>query len=255
MDSLRWLLLAIGVVVIAGVYFYSRQSGGRKKGKGRRRAEPTISTEEASSAEPDLTEDSFEILVEEMTDVTVPEDFSSFAESVAKQSKTPDGEAAPEAAAEPAQEQDPNQKIVVLHAAARGSETLRGPDIVRVLDDAGLVHGRYRIFHKHPPTTGGGVNVSTTLYSVASMTEPGAIPLEQLEQLHVRGLTFFMMSPGPRNGAEVFDDMLSTARRVSDLLDAELLDEGGSTLTKQAAAHIREEIITFEHRVRQPARS
>ena len=254
MENLRWLLLAIGVVVVAGVYLYSRQSSGARKRKRARRAEPRIGGEEPAPAEPDLMEDSFEILVEEMTDVTVPEDFSSFAESVARQSEAA-AERAGAAAAEAASQQDPNQKIVALHAAARGSETMRGPDIVRVLDEAGLVHGRYRIFHKHPPTTGGGVNVATTLYSVASMTEPGAIPLEQLESLQVRGLTCFMMLPGSRNGAEVFDDMLATARRVSELLDAELLDEGGSTLTKQAAAHIREEIITFEHRVRQPARS
>lgn len=255
MDNLRWLLLALGIIVIAGVYWYTRHSGNGGRRARRSRYEPSIGDDTPAQPEADIMEDSFEILVEEITDIPVPDDFSTFAESVAR-SRHAEVDRASSAGETPEATPagDPNQKIVVLHAAARGEGTMRGPEIVRVLDGEGLVHGRGRIFHRHPPTTAGGVNVTTTLYSVATMTEPGSISLEKLEQLHTSGLTFFMVLPGPGNGAEVFADMLATARRVSGALDAELLDEGGSTLTKQAAAHLREEIINFEHRVRQPAR-
>jgi FtsZ-interacting cell division protein ZipA len=48
--------------------------------------------------------------------------------------------------------------------------------------------------------------------------------------------------------------MLATARRLATQLEAEVLDETRSTLTRQTARHIRERIIQFElqRRVQHP---
>ena len=41
--------------------------------------------------------------------------------------------------------------------------------------------------------------------------------------------------------------MIAAARALSQSLDAELLDESGSTLSIQRERYMREEIIQFEH--------
>jgi FtsZ-interacting cell division protein ZipA len=56
-----------------------------------------------------------------------------------------------------------------------------------------------------------------------------------------------MVLPGPIDGAQSFDLMIAAARALSQSLDAELLDESGSTLSIQRERYMREEIIQFEH--------
>ena len=63
-----------------------------------------------------------------------------------------------------------------------------------------------------------------------------------------RGLSLFMLLPGPVRGVDAFADMLATARRIAEQIRGDVKDRNRSTLTRQTAHHIREEIIAFEHR-------
>ena len=56
-----------------------------------------------------------------------------------------------------------------------------------------------------------------------------------------------MVLPGPIDGAQSFDRMMTAARALRQSLDAELLDESGSTLSIQRERYLREEIIHFQH--------
>jgi FtsZ-interacting cell division protein ZipA len=58
-----------------------------------------------------------------------------------------------------------------------------------------------------------------------------------------------MVLPGPIDGAQAFDLMVKAARALSQSLNAELLDETGSTFSIQRERYLREEIIQFEHRM------
>ena len=60
----------------------------------------------------------------------------------------------------------------------------------------------------------------------------------------------FMVLPGPKAGPSALTEMLGTARRIAAALGAELLDQHGSTMTRQTADHLRDEIVEFEHRHR-----
>jgi len=53
--------------------------------------------------------------------------------------------------------------------------------------------------------------------------------------------------PGPIDGTEAFDLMMTAARALAQSLDAELLDESGSTLSIQRERYMREEIIQYQH--------
>ena len=57
----------------------------------------------------------------------------------------------------------------------------------------------------------------------------------------------FLILPGPIDGVEAFDLMMEAARALTQSLDADLLDESGSTLSIQRERYMREEIIQYHH--------
>jgi cell division protein ZipA len=133
--------------------------------------------------------------------------------------------------------------ILALHVQPRDGIPLQGPVVRAVMEEAGLRYGRYQVFHR---LEGAGESASS-VFSVANMVEPGSFDLKTLAELSLPGLTLFMVLPGPRGGVDAYADMLATARRLAQQLEADVLDETRSTLTRQTARHIRERIIQFEH--------
>ena len=85
------------------------------------------------------------------------------------------------------------------------------------------------------------------IFSAASLVEPGSFDLANIKDQEIPGISLFLVLPGPMEGAEAFDLMMSTARALAQSLDAELLDESGSTLSIQRERYLREEIIQYEH--------
>jgi cell division protein ZipA len=106
----------------------------------------------------------------------------------------------------------------------------------------GLRHGKFGIFHRHE-----GNDESKTIFSAASLVEPGSFDIANIKEQEIPGISLFMVLPGPVDGAQSFDLMMATARALSQSLNAELLDESGSTLSIQRERYMREEIIQFEH--------
>ncbi|RMG33240.1 MAG: hypothetical protein D6720_11850 [Gammaproteobacteria bacterium] len=84
------------------------------------------------------------------------------------------------------------------------------------------------------------------LFSLASVVEPGTFPKGADEVFTTPGLVLFTQLPGVQDGLAIYSDMLFTAERLAALLDADLLDETRSALTRQSIEHTRESIL--EHR-------
>jgi cell division protein ZipA len=135
------------------------------------------------------------------------------------------------------------QKIVALHITPAGDSRFLGADVLEALDDAGLKYGRRQVFHRLDMN-----ETSKSVYQVANLVEPGSFDLGTIAQTWIPGLTFFMVLPGPKDGVAAFADMLATARRIARHLRGEVKDATRSTLTRQTAHHIREEIVAFQHR-------
>jgi cell division protein ZipA len=89
-----------------------------------------------------------------------------------------------------------------------------------------------------------------TIFSAASLVEPGSFDLANIKEQKLPGISLFSIFPGPIDGAEAFDLMMAAARTLAQSLDAELLDESGSTLSIQRERYMREEIIQFEHSIK-----
>ena len=210
MDGLRWLLLLFGVLVIAGVYLYSR-----------REKTPPQPEQSPDRLEPRLGADAGEA--------------TSDAEDT-------ESEAAVET---PADTANGPQKIVTLRIVAREGASLPGDELILSLRGIGLRHGKFGIFHRYD-----GSEQDRTIFSAASLVEPGSFDLSNIKEQELPGISLFSILPGPIDGAEAFDLMMAAARTLAQSLDAELLDESGSTLSIQRERYMREEIIQFEHSIK-----
>jgi cell division protein ZipA len=218
MDGLRWYLLLFGLFVVAGVYLYSRTQRDKADAEGTmpdafERQEPSLDGESLSQpAEPTLDE----LPAEE--DETDPE----FDEGV------PPGE----------------QKVVTLRIVARNHGSFAGDELALSLRGIGLRHGKFGIFHQYE-----GSDEDKVIFSAASLVEPGSFDMANLKEQKIPGISLFMVVPGPVDGSQAFDLMTAAARTLANSLDAELLDESGSTLSIQRERYLREEIIQFQHSV------
>ena len=197
MDGLRWLLLLFGVLVIAGVYLYSRRERNKPAEVEipERRIAPTM------GEEPD-----------------VPEDAPADAE------------------------EDSPEKIVTLRLVARERSAFPGDELILALRGIGMRHGKFGIFHRIE-----GTDEDATVFSAASLVEPGSFDLTNIKEQRIPGISLFLVLPGPLDGAEAFDMMMEAARTLAQTMNAELLDESGSTLSIQRERYMREEIIQYQH--------
>jgi cell division protein ZipA len=116
---------------------------------------------------------------------------------------------------------------------------IEGVMLQLALDEEGLVFGRYSVFHR--------LAEDVPVFSVASLVEPGNFRPEDMPGRQYPGASLFAVFPGPQPAPLAFDDMVATARRLAERLDAVLQDETGSSLTSQRIKTIREELVQFEH--------
>lgn len=210
MDGLRWLLLIAGVLVIAGVYLYSRrkQTESDTDEQPAERREPTLANAASEAELDDIGPESAEI-VADATDETVASD-------------------AP-------------QKIVTLRIVAKNRGSFRGDELILSLRGLGMLHGKFGIYHRYD-----GADENKTIFSAASLVEPGSFDVANIKEQQIPGISLFMVLPGPVDGVEAFDLMLAAARALAQSMDGELLDESGSTLSIQRERYMREEIIEYQ---------
>jgi len=209
MDGLRWLLLVSGLVVIAGVYWYSRRAASGSGTAAEARREPSLSgtgSDAVAAAQP--------------------------------------GDTAPDSGAEGTDDtvERPPEKVVTLRIVARNRGTMPGDELALSLRGIGMRHGKFGIFHRYE-----GSDENRIIFSAASLVEPGSFDLAKLKDQRLPGISLFLVLPGPIDGAEAFDLMMTAARALAQSLNAELLDESGSTLSIQRERYLREEIIQYQH--------
>ena len=212
MDGLRWLLLLFGVLVIAGVYIYSRYQRTRTD----KAPSPQLNLERV---EPSLGGENH---AEDRTD-----------DGAVSNLATPDVER---------ELADSEQKIVTLRIVGRNKGAINGDELAQSLRGIGMRHGKFGIFHRCD-----GFDEDKVIFSVASLVEPGTFDLTTIRKQEIPGISLFMVLPGPIDGAQSFDLMIAAARTLRQALNAELLDESGSTLSIQRERYLREEIIQFQH--------
>jgi cell division protein ZipA len=215
MDGLRLSLLLVGLVVVAGVYLYTRFQRTNTE-------DQTDQVVPAERVEPSLADTGAPEL--ESADVSDADDEDIHL------AVNSDADAAYE------------QKIVTLRVVARNDGAFPGDELLLSLRGIGMRHGKFGIFHRFE-----GNDENKVIFSAASLVEPGSFDIANIKDQEIPGISLFMVLPGPVDGAQGFDLMMAAARALAQSLNAELLDESGSTLSIQRERYLREEIIQHQH--------
>ena len=203
-----------GILVIVGVYLYSRRDR---------------NTTEEDAVETRRVEPTLQLGAED-------------ADSIALDEEAPHAVDSDAVADQPAE--NVPQKIVTLRLVAGDKPAFKGDDLILSLRGIGLRHGKFGIFHRYD-----GNDENRTVFSAASLVEPGSFDLANIKDQQIPGISLFLVLPGPIDGVEAFDLMMAAARALSQSLDGELLDESGSTLSIQRERYLREEIIQYHHSI------
>lgn len=133
------------------------------------------------------------------------------------------------------------EKIVTLRLAAPPLERFGGTELVEALRAAGLEHGKFSIFHKTTPA-------GATLFSVASLVEPGTFDLERIAGRRFPGVSLFAVLPGPMDAVAILEDMIASGRKMAERLQGILQDERGAAMTPQRLADLRATIVDWQRR-------
>lgn len=137
------------------------------------------------------------------------------------------------------------RKIIALRLPM--ATRVLGAQLLSLLQAEQLQHGKFNIFHRMHETAADSGTHSATVFSVASMVEPGSFDLTHMAEQEFPGVTLFMLLPGPLDGLVAYDQMLSCAQRLAHATGAELHDERGVKLNAQSMARLREEVLDFQH--------
>ncbi|MEJ2514508.1 MAG: cell division protein ZipA C-terminal FtsZ-binding domain-containing protein [Gammaproteobacteria bacterium] len=226
MPELRWILLAIGAVVVVGVYLWSRRREDQdEEPLSPARREPVLGeapapwetmhpeSERPPARRPGAQADGDDVVAE--------------ANSAEPEAATAEGE----------------QLIIVLRVRARPEQSFQGAALAEAFAQEGLEHGQLGAFHSLGPD-------GRSRFMVANLTEPGSFDPDGMADQEIPGVSLFMVLPGPADPPATLDAMLGVARRLARRFNGELLDENGSTLTVQEAAYLREKVVEYWRRVR-----
>lgn len=265
MDTLRWILLLIGAVIIAAVYLSGRRtrrdvvaeisdaepvvplerheprSDGRARGGDTQNVDQELARLGNLIAENRHSEGAGGVRPKPAP--TAPGAratantgrVTTAAEAVASQ--TPPAPPSPRV----------EEKIVTLYVMAPPGGRFAGRDVWRSVEAAGLRHGQMQIFHRLSDPEHADAEA---IFSLANIVEPGTFDPEQIDDFSTPGLTLFMQLPGPVNGITAVDSMVAAARQIAIELQGELRDQSRSVLSKQTVEHLHAEIMEYQRRLR-----
>jgi cell division protein ZipA len=272
--ELRWILLALSLALLAGIWWWGRRRSTQAPGDSQLR-ELTPTAEplrfEAPSQEPIENRDwgvpplePLSIRTQDFESVPVldipmmvhidptiqldpaPQQDAPAAlvePSVVSPERVPtlqpqqaERSVAPPAQAPNAVEQ---QKIITVRVCAAGETRWSGATLLAALELHGLAYGRYQVFHRRH-TDG------RSLFCVASLIEPGTFDVARMAAEEFRGVTLFAVLPGPVEPLLTVDELLGAARGLAQELAGMVQDSKGMPLSPQRAAALRDDVARFQ---------
>jgi cell division protein ZipA len=271
--ELRWILLALSLVLLAGIWWWGRRRSSQAPGDAQLReitpsVEPQRPEPAAREAEPekDWGVPPFEPLsihTQEFEHVPVldgpmmvsadPAPSLAPAAAAASMSAAPAAmpvsdrvptllpESIDRSSAAPVQTPNASeqQKIVTVRVCAPGEVRWSGATLLSALELHGLAYGRYQVFHRRHVD-------GRSLFCVASLIEPGTFDVARMSTEEFRGITLFAVLPGPVEPLLTVDELLGAARGLAQELSGMVQDNKGMPLSPQRAAALRDDVARFQ---------
>ena len=271
MDNLRLILILIGLVILALIWYLHQPRGGRRPGATRResqRVEPDFNSPDGAADTaaddsdtardgaphqtqlPTLGDDgSAQTVMEDAAETAALDSDPERREPVwSEPASAAEERPAVPAAVPPAQtdtvaaSQADSPKVVTLYIRARESRRISGVSLLDAAIKAGLRFGEMNIFHRRQQ------GADQPVFSMANLTAPGSFDPSEWNLFETPGVTLFMTLPGPLSALDAWDAMLATSQRLAELLDAELLDDAQCLITRQRIAQIREDMREYDRK-------
>lgn len=230
MDTLRWVLLIFGLILIGAVYF----TGRRKQPDSLQRREPGLDAAQTYN-EPE-EEDAPE--PEGDADAHAQEDAFDFERLLADAK----GDSAPA----PARSQERaahysmllEDEFVVIHLMAAAGGGVSGSRLYAALHELGFELEDDAIFHYRE---------SDCPLIAVNAFKPGTFPPEP-EDFVSRGLSFILRLSRASRPLDAFDEMVTLVYELKSMLNLQPFDMKRSSLTKQTIAFLEEEIGDYQRR-------
>lgn len=169
----------------------------------------------------------------------------TFSDSVTVELPAPVATPAPTASAPtlsssetPAPRRSDRRKILSLRLSV-APQKIEGAKLQEVLHSELLAHGKYDVFHRLHSD-------GQSIFSIASMVEPGTFDLEKMGETLYPGITLFAQLPGPVPGMHALNELVACARRLHQALGGVLQDDRGVPLTVHRIERMRQEVRDFE---------
>lgn len=234
-DTVRLLLIIAGVILLAGIYLWGRlkqpllqyldddhnaDSPGHAGGD----AEPEALRDDLPHAgggqrkEPHLSSLDFAGTDDELDSIT--ENAVMPPEQHAQTESSPDGKGgAP--------------FLIQVSLVAGPGRFFHGPDLKQALLDADLLFGDMGIFHRY------NRELTQTLFSVASLVEPGTFPIDDMGNFECPGIVLFFQTARVSDPLGTYDDLVNTSRELAHSLHGIQWDENRQPLSASKIALMR----------------
>jgi cell division protein ZipA len=265
MDYLRWILLAAGIALIAGIYLWGLRAKRRSATPEVERVawvEPTSASRPGPAAtrvdpqfgpaqpelEPQDSLPAMEVEQEErrtpggrivrqeprfeMEDPTTSE---AEPEPVAAEEPVPPREESRRATREP---QPQEHKVIALRIVSAAAAPFPGRALREAIESQGLAFGRYRIFHRLHED-------GRSVFSLASLKEPGTFELATMDETSFRGVAMFVVLPAPIEGGRAVDELIAAANAIAGRVGGLVQDERGIALGTTRAAQLHAEAAAY----------
>lgn len=241
MDYLRWVLVLVGVVLLAGIYLAGRY----------RKRHDRVKSHERLDTQHEVGDPLFDDMTREASSESVASDSLRQGQGEQEVVKQPEPEEHVTVIAEPEEvppvEEAPpveevtlelelqvEEKIISFHLIAPEGEQLSGRDLQLVFDVRGYEYGDMDIFHY--------MKDGRKIFSVVNGVEPGWFDLESMDGMHTPSILLFMRLPGPLAPVDAFDLMLLEGYELSKAFGALLTDHTKSPLSEQGLQLMRDDI-------------
>jgi len=235
MDTLRTILIVLGIILVGGIYIadrIKRLKAMKPHPESEFNVDETADLQELSNREDEFSDE----WVGKAVSITAHR-HEQLADDDLAGLKGMGGKALDESLDDLEQttpftsadtwEETPETVIVLTLMAGEGM-TLAGPIILKVLQGLGLQHGEMGIFHYFV----GGSN--TPLFSVANILEPGSFDLNKMEAIETPGLALFMQLPAMIDGAKAMESLLHKSQQMAAELNGTLCNEKRHPLDQPA---------------------
>ncbi|HEX2585661.1 MAG TPA: cell division protein ZipA C-terminal FtsZ-binding domain-containing protein [Steroidobacteraceae bacterium] len=128
------------------------------------------------------------------------------------------------------------RQLIALRLAM--NESVSGEQLLAMFHAENLQHGKFNIFHR--------LYDGETVFSVASLVEPGSFDLESMPSQEYRGISLFLLLPSSLPAIEAFDAMMSCAERLARITGGVVQDENCVMLLESGIERLRNKALDFE---------